>query len=133
MPLLCLGRHRPQKCQYPSDVSTTPARLLMGWPASNALILRAIWATLSSRNVRADVWGVSVRRRSIVEEANSLGAAVTAAVGLGLADFSAARALSAVTAEFVPDAGRHSVYRTRHGEFVDAYEHLEPWFTRSTR
>ena len=83
--------------------------------------------------VLADVWGVSVRRRSIVEEANSLGAAVTAAVGLDLADFSAARALSEVTAEFVPDAGRHSVYRTRHGEFVDAYEHLEPWFTRSTR
>ena len=85
--------------------------------------------------VLADVWGVSVRRRSIVEEANSLGAAVTAAVGLGLglADFSAARALSEVTAEFVPDAGRHSVYRTRHGEFVDAYEHLDPWFPRSTR
>lgn len=78
--------------------------------------------------VLADVWGVPVRRRTVVEEANSLGAAVTAAAGLGLADFSAARALSEATAEFTPDAGRHAVYARRHGRFTDAYTALEPWF-----
>ncbi len=78
--------------------------------------------------VLADVWGVPVRRRTIVEEANSLGAAVTGAVGLGLADFSAARALSEVTAEFTPDAGRHAVYARRHARFTEAYTALAPWF-----
>lgn len=78
--------------------------------------------------ILADVWGVPVRRRTIVEEANSLGAAVTGAVALGLADFSAARALSEVTAEFTPDAGRHAVYAQRHARFTDAYTALAPWF-----
>lgn len=79
-------------------------------------------------SVLADVWGVPVRRRTIVEEANSLGAAITGAVGLGLADFSAARALSEVTAEFTPDAARHAVYAERHARFTDAYTALAPWF-----
>ncbi|MGY1550467.1 xylulokinase [Microbacterium sp. A588] len=78
--------------------------------------------------ILADVWGMPVRRRTIVEEANSLGAAVTGAVGLGLADFSAARALSEVTAEFTPDASRHSIYATRHDRFTSAYAALAPWF-----
>ncbi|WP_314650048.1 xylulokinase [uncultured Microbacterium sp.] len=84
-------------------------------------------------SVLADVWGVPVRRRTIVEEANSLGAAVTGAVGLGLADFSAARALSEVTAEFTPDSGRHAVYAERHGRFADAYTALAPWFASRPR
>jgi xylulokinase len=83
--------------------------------------------------VLADVWGVPVRRRTIVEEANSLGAAVTAAVGLGLTDFSAARALSEVTAEFTPDAARHAVYAERHARFADAYTALAPWFAGRPR
>lgn len=78
--------------------------------------------------ILADVWGVPIRRRSIVEEANSLGAAVTAAVGLGHIDFSAAAGLSEVTAEFVPDPSRTSDYAGRHRVFQDAYEALEPWF-----
>ncbi|MFJ4999277.1 xylulokinase [Microbacterium sp. NPDC088619] len=82
-------------------------------------------------SILADVWGVPIRRRTIVEEANSLGAAVTGAVGLGLADFSAARALSEVTAEFTPDAGRHAVHAQRHARFVDAYTALEPWFAQA--
>lgn len=78
--------------------------------------------------ILADVWGVPVRRRSIVEEANSLGAAVTGAVGLGLADFGAARALSEVTAEFTPDPTRHAEYLERHERFSAAYDALAPWF-----
>ncbi|MDR2998553.1 MAG: xylulokinase [Microbacterium sp.] len=83
--------------------------------------------------ILADVWGVPVRRRTIVEEANSLGAAVTAAVGLGLADFSAARALSEVTAEFTPDPDRHAVYAQRHDRFTAAYAALAPWFAGAPR
>ncbi len=78
----------------------------------------------------ADVWGVPVRRRTVVGEANSLGAAVTGAVGLGLTDFGAARALSDVVAEFSPDPDRHRDYVRRHTEFTAAYRALEPWFTK---
>jgi xylulokinase len=81
--------------------------------------------------ILADVWGATVRRRSIVEEANSLGAAVTAAVGSGLvAGFDVARELSHVDGEFTPDPGRHHDYLARHREFLDAYRSLEPWFER---
>jgi xylulokinase len=80
--------------------------------------------------IMADVWGVEVRRRSIVEEANSLGAAVTAAVGLGLVeDFGAARGLSEVTASFLPDASLHDDYVARHELFADGYLALTPWFS----
>lgn len=83
--------------------------------------------------VLADVWGVPVRRRSIVEEANSLGAAVTALVGLGIAPgFEIARGLSTTTAEFTPDESRSGRYAQQHAIFLDAYTRLEPWFETRT-
>jgi xylulokinase len=79
--------------------------------------------------ILADVWGATVRRRTIVEEANSLGAAVTTAVGVGLVDdFTVARSLSRVCAEFAPNPDRHADYQRRHAKFTDAYRRLEPWF-----
>jgi len=81
--------------------------------------------------VLADVWQVPVRRRSIVADANSLGAAVTAAVGLGFVpDFGVARSLSTTTAEFLPDASRGDLSGQQHEVFRDAYDRLEPWFDR---
>lgn len=89
----------------------------------------AIWL-----QILADVWGCTVRRRSIVEEANSLGAAVTAGVGVGLLDdFSQTRALSQVTAVFEPDESRSAKYQERHAQFADAYTRLEPWFEVNAR
>jgi len=79
--------------------------------------------------IMANVWGATVRRRTIVEEANSLGAAVTAGVGVGLLpDFSVARQLSDVVAEFPPDPVAHRLYRQRHQRFLSAYRNLEPWY-----
>jgi xylulokinase len=79
--------------------------------------------------IMADVWGVTVRRRNIVDEANSLGAAVVAGVGAGLLDgFQAATTLSNVSAEFEPDVERHDRYAEAHARFSDAYERLESWF-----
>lgn len=79
--------------------------------------------------ILADVFGATVARRSIVEEANSLGAAVTTGVGVGLLeDFSVARTLSTVTAVFEPDNDRAAAYGFAHRRFLDAYRRLEPWF-----
>jgi xylulokinase len=84
--------------------------------------------------ILADVWGCTVRRRSVVEEANSLGAAITAGVGVGVfPDFSVARELSEVVGVFEPDGDRHDAYRASHRRFVDAYARLEPWFDESAR
>lgn len=82
--------------------------------------------------ILADVWGCVVRRRTVVEEANSLGAAVTAGVGVGaFSDFTVARSLSDVSAVFNPDQDRHEAYRVQHERFRDAYNRLEPWFDHS--
>jgi len=83
--------------------------------------------------VLADVWGVPVRRRSIIKEANCLGAAVTALVGLGIASgFQIARELSTTTAEFTPHTSRSLRYTEQHAIFLDAYARLEPWFDTRT-
>lgn len=79
--------------------------------------------------VLADVWGLPVRRRSITEDANSLGAAVTTLVAVGEADFSAARGLSRTTLELEPHAGRSAVLAAQHATFTDAYDRLQGWFT----
>ncbi len=73
-----------------------------------------------------------MRRRSVVEEANSLGAAITAGVGVGMfPDFRVARQLSEVMGVFEPDPDRHAAYEESHRRFLDAYARLEPWFDRS--
>lgn len=78
--------------------------------------------------VLADVWQVPVRRRNVVADANSLGAAVTAAVGLGLVDgFAVARSLSELTAQFDPAPGGSAAAAEHHARFLAAYRALEPW------
>ena len=77
--------------------------------------------------VLADVWGTEVRRRTIVAEPNSLGAAV------GLVDFPVARELSEVTATFTPSPDRHAAYQRRNAEFTAAHRRLEPWFEEVKR
>ena len=77
----------------------------------------------------ADTWGVPVRRRTIVDEANSLGAAVIGGVAVGLIDdWSAARDLSQAEAVFQPDDARHQQLGRGYERFTDAYERLRTWF-----
>jgi xylulokinase len=77
----------------------------------------------------ADTWGLPVRRRTIVDEANSLGAAVVGGMAVGLMDdWSQAASLSAIEAVFEPDAARHERAVEGHERFRDAYLRLKPWF-----
>ena len=78
----------------------------------------------------ADTWGVPVRRRTIVDEANSLGAAIIGAVTVGLVDdWAAASELSDVEAVFEPDDARHQRAMAGYLRFTDAYERLKGWFS----
>ena len=77
----------------------------------------------------ADTWGVTVRRRTIVDEANSLGAAVVGGVAVGLIDdWNVARSLSEIDATFEPDEGRHARAEQGYVRFIDLYERLRTWF-----
>ena len=76
----------------------------------------------------ADIWGVKVRSRSIVEDANSLGAAVTTLVALGKGEFSMVKELSTITAEYNPTS-QSQKYQKQHKVFLDGYYKLEEWFT----
>ncbi len=77
----------------------------------------------------ADTWGLPVRRRTVVNEANSLGAAVVGGVAVGLIDdWSAARSLSSIDATFEPDPVRHRQAGDAHQRFEDLYRRLRTWF-----
>ena len=79
--------------------------------------------------ILADVWGKEVRRRSLVDEANALGAAVVGGVGVGaLPGFHVAPGFSHVGAAFAPDPARHERLSARYAQFLDAYARLEPLF-----
>ncbi|ROS48855.1 xylulokinase [Frigoribacterium sp. PhB24] len=79
--------------------------------------------------VFADVWGVPISSRDLVDEATSVGAAVVGGVGVGIFDsFDVARTMSRRTARREPDLERATRYAAAHPVFVDAYRRLEPWF-----
>jgi xylulokinase len=79
--------------------------------------------------IMADAWGVPVRRRTIVDEANSLGAAVVGGVAVGLIDgWERSRALSQIDATFEPDAARHAHATASAERFADLYERLRTWY-----
>ena len=79
--------------------------------------------------VFADVWGVPVSSRDLVDEATSVGAAVVGGVGVGIfPDFEVARTMSSRTARREPDAERSRLYADAYPQFLDAYQRLEPWF-----
>jgi xylulokinase len=79
--------------------------------------------------IMADIWGLPVRRRTIVDEANSLGAAVVGGMAVGLIeDWSVARSLSSIEATFEPDLARHDAARADQERFDDLYRRLRTWF-----
>jgi xylulokinase len=81
----------------------------------------------------ADLWGLPVRPRNLVDEATALGAAVVGGVGVGLFDdFEVARRMSERTGELRPDPTAHQRYQRAHALFLDAYQRLEPWFDTLT-
>ncbi|MGI8458801.1 MAG: xylulokinase [Propionibacteriaceae bacterium] len=79
--------------------------------------------------VLADVWGVPVTRRNLVDEATAVGAAIVAGVGVGIFDgFDVAGRFSAELSSYPADPERHARYGTAYDQFMDAYRRLEPWF-----
>lgn len=79
--------------------------------------------------VFADVWGMPVTRRDIVDEAGAIGAAVVAGVGVGaIDDFTAVTRFSAQDERHDPRPEAAARYANDIDEFRRAYAALEPWF-----
>ncbi len=92
----------------------------IGGAANSSLLLQ----------IFADVWGVPVTRRTLVDEATAVGAAIVAGVGVGIFDdFTVASRFSDELSVQAPDSGRHARYSQEYGLFMDAYTRLEPWFS----
>ena len=79
--------------------------------------------------ILADVWDLPVTRRSLVDEATALGAAIVGGVGVGVFDgFEVATRMSDELATARPDPERHREHAEQYEIFLDAYRRLEPWF-----
>jgi xylulokinase len=93
----------------------------IGGAANSDLLLR----------IFADVWGIRVTRRTLVDEATALGAAIVGGVGVGLFDdFAVAAHFGTQSTEHRPDPERHDRYGREYALFLDAYRRLEPWFEK---
>lgn len=92
---------------------------VIGGAANSPLVLRIL----------ADIWGLPASRRSLVDEANALGAAIVGGVGVGIFDdFEISKRLSKRDAPEVPDPAASARLDASYELFMDAYRRLEGWF-----
>ena len=81
--------------------------------------------------IMADIYGVPVQRLTVLEEATSMGAALTGGVGVGLyAGFSMAEAMNPVAATIDPEPKAQRVYQALLPIFRQTYEALVPVYDR---
>jgi xylulokinase len=77
--------------------------------------------------IMADVYGMLVHRLAIVEEATSMGAALTGGVGIGLyPGFSMIETMNQIAETIAPDPVTQTVYQQNYAVFEAAYQALAP-------
>jgi xylulokinase len=136
-----LARHHGREHLVRAVVEGVAFNLLTGLRAfiENGASIESIDAIGGAANspqvlrILADVWGMPVRRRGLVDEATALGAAVVGGVGVGMFDgFEIATTLSERSAALESSPARHAGYLAEYEIFLDAYRRLEPWFDLTT-
>ena len=78
----------------------------------------------------ADVLGIPVRQLADPMQANALGAASIAFVGLGLTDFAGAVAQTRYRETLLPNPANHAVYNDVFGAFTELHSRLSPLYRR---
>ena len=79
--------------------------------------------------IMADVWSAEINRLNYLDEATSMGAAVTGGVGVGLyEDFTAIDRYISVANSFRPDPARTAAYQPARHNFEACYQALRPVF-----
>lgn len=77
----------------------------------------------------ADIYGLPIQRLAILEEATSMGAALTGGVGIGFyPDFAMSEQMNPTAAVIEPDLAAHAAYNQRLPIFEAAYQALVPVF-----
>jgi len=80
--------------------------------------------------VFADVLGVTIRQLAEPMQANALGAAYIAFVGLGLIDFKTAVAQTRYRGDYQPNPANHAIYDESFGTFTELHRRLAPLYQR---
>lgn len=83
------------------------------------------------QKILCDIFGIPVKVPDYLEEATSMGAAVTAGVGAGIfEDFNAIEKFIKIKEANIPDWGNKKIYSEMKKIFNDAYYALEPIFEK---
>lgn len=81
--------------------------------------------------ILSEVMNIDIRLPDILEEATSMGAAITAGVGVGLYDdFNVIDHFLSITDEIKPSGENYEVYSRAKELFDDAYYTLAPFFEK---
>lgn len=107
-----------------------PVERFLGKPLGELTILggggtSAVWS-----QIFADVMNVRIRQLEAPMQANALGAATLAFVGLGLQDFATAAQRTRYRRSFEPIAANRAVYDERFATFTELYRRLAPLYRR---
>ena len=78
----------------------------------------------------ADVLGIPVRQLAEPMQANAVGAAYVAFVGLGLIDFEGAAAQTRYREVLEPDPANHAIYNDVFATFTELHQRLSPLYKR---
>ena len=114
-------REGAERCQRRSGVRMTEVRVAGGGSQSDAAM-----------QITADIFGLPASRPHVYE-ASGLGAAIDAAVGVGLhPDFTSAIAeMTRVGATFEPDPSNRALYDSLYREvYLKLYRRLQPLYER---
>jgi xylulokinase len=75
----------------------------------------------------ANVYGLPVQRLAILEEATSMGAAITGGVGIGMyPDFSISERMNPIVETIEPEPAAQAVYEQIYPIFEASYQALKP-------
>jgi len=107
-----------------------PVERFLGRPVREMTILGGGGSSEVWCQIFADVLGVPMRQLAEPLQANAVGAAYIAFVGLGLIDYPSAAAQTRYRRVFEPHAAHHGVYGERYATFVELYERLQPLYQR---
>jgi xylulokinase len=108
----------------------TPLNRFLGKPLDQITIVGGGGTSDVWCQIFADVLGIPVRQPEAPIQANAIGAALIAGVGIGALSFDDIPHLTRVRRTYLPDSGRKAVYDESFEIFKFAYRRLAPLYRR---
>ena len=107
-----------------------PVQRFLGKPLTQMTMLgggatSSVWC-----QIFADVLGIRIRQLAEPMQANAIGAAYIAFVGLGMVEFADVARQTRYGADFVPDVNNRAVYADSFATFKELHQRLAPMYRR---